>query len=182
MRKAVSVTDLTKAFRAERHQTAQPEAWGTPFKRGFKEKPDKKNSKHRDTSVDTFLAKYADIQKHLDSLTNLEMLYLFREEANQAGFKYVIANLPRDLAMIKKARVNYSSRELANMIMFLFQSEQDYLFKPKLSPTILVSGWCNTVYADSLDWVAGTYSPSKLPAKKPREWNSPDSETKVGEW
>lgn len=71
------------------------------------------------------------------------------------------------------------------MIEFLFNSNQNYLDKTSLQPTVLISSWCNTIYRDSLLWVDDKYSPkTSKPKREKREWDR-ETETdnaKIGEW
>ncbi len=152
-------------------------------------KPIKKNSLKRN-KYEMFLEKYAHIEETIDTFTPLELLYLIRETAGERGYKYVIANVPKDLHMMKILCDRYSSREIWNMIDFLYNSDQDYLDKSKISPGILVSNWCNTIYPDSQRYIKGEYSSKgntqikRIQQLKKREWSSSEKtdKKKVGDW
>ena len=86
---------------------------------------------------------------------------------------------------MKRLRTNYSNREICGMIEFLYESDQDYLEKDRLSPNLLASQWVNTIYADMQLWVEDKYVPKKAKkAKKHHEWSQPVKETnsKIGDW
>ena len=90
----------------------------------------------------------------------------------------------RDLGVFKKLLSNYTPREICLMIEFIFNSNQDYLDKTITQPTVLISGFCNKIYRDSMLWVEDKYSPDSKPKNRPqREWvkNSSNS-AKIGDW
>jgi hypothetical protein len=174
----IQVNDgLSALFRKHRNQTLLPYAYDSKPKKGFK-KPQ--------TDYEQFLMKYEDLETEAEHLTDKDLLFYFQEAARQSGFKYVIANWGRDLALTQRARQNYPNRELCLMIEFLFFSEQDYLKKETLSPTILVSTWCNTIYRDSLLWAEDKYAPKKygrpVSKKAVREWTGAEKKSAVGKW
>ena len=149
-----------------------------------------KNSKTKKGRYDVFLEKYKYIEETIDTFTPLELLYLIRKTAEESGYKYVIANISKDLHIMKILCDRYSSREIWNMIDFIYNSDQDYLDKSKISPNILVSCWCNTIYPDSQRYIRGEYS-SKVKKQtkralqlKRREWSSSKKtdKKKVGDW
>lgn len=147
-------------------------------------KPKKREKKN---AYDLFLKKYSKLSESIDSLNTKELLYLFRQIAEDSGYKYVIANFKKDMAIMKKLRDNYSNKEIWDMIDFLYNSEQDYLDKSRLSPNILVSQWCNTVYSDSQLYIEGEFSSKPVKTKrkkqlKNREWSKSEKTSKVGEW
>ena len=68
------------------------------------------------------------------------------------------------------------------MIEFLYESDQDYLDKNRLSPNLLASQWVNTIYADMQLWVDDKYVPKSVQAIKKksikqREWNREEAKT-----
>ena len=86
---------------------------------------------------------------------------------------------------MKRLRANYSNREICGMIEFLYESEQDYLEKDRLSPNLLASSWVNTIFADMQLWVEDKYIPRSVQNKKKKtpkgEWKSSSKEkTAVG--
>ena len=139
---------------------------------------------------DRFLRKCEDLASNIDSFTVEDLVFYFQAKAKEAGIKYVVANKGRDCGAIKKVQSNYSNGEICLMIEFLFQSEQDYLDPTGLSPTILLSAWCNKIYNDSLAWANDEYVPNagKKTAVQAsvakREWKktSAKGEVKIGEW
>jgi hypothetical protein len=146
--------------------------------------PKIKKVAHIDLEVnkDDFLYKYRHLEECIDSFKPYDILLYFVKVAEDNGIKYVIASKGRDLGSIKNTMKKYDNREICLMIEFLFESEQDYLDKAGLCPTILSSRWCNTIYRDSLLWVDDKYIPKSKKVKAKREWTDDKSDTKVGEW
>lgn len=146
--------------------------------------PPPKPRKSKDNSpYEAFLKKIADLENNIDDLGTRDLVYYFRETAEEQGYKYVISNIKKDMAIMKRLRENYSNREICGMIEFLYESEQDYLDKDRLSPNILASQWVNTVYADMQLWVDDKYVPRSVQAKKKksvrqREWDKDVANTK----
>lgn len=192
MAKKCSVVDLAESFRQSRKQclvtpveksVENVKNSSRPFKTGYSE------SRKRNVSSDrysSFLEKYKNVEKTVDSFTTHDLMYFFREKAREAGVKYVIANMKRDLGIFKKLQSDYEPREICLMIEFIFCSNQNYLDVEITQPTVLVSTWCNTIYRDSIAWANDEYDPNfKTPKKKStREWNGDTSvdKAKVGDW
>lgn len=140
----------------------------------------------------SFLDKYDDLERFIDGFNVQDLMYYFREKAREAGYKYHISNMKRDMGIFKKLLETYSTREIALMIEFIFFSEQDYLEKTNTQPTVLASSWVNTIYHDAMLWVDDKYVPGKSkhvpkprPTLKKREWKNtkPNNErSKIGEW
>lgn len=130
--------------------------------------------KRRNTPYDSFLKKFNSIEESIDDFNTQDLLYYFREVAQENGYKYVISNISKEMAVMKRVRVNFNNREICCMIEFLYESEQDYLDKTRLSPNILASGWVNTIYADMNLWVDDEYSPNsgKNNRVSSREWDA----------
>lgn len=191
MRDRSKSKDLLLAFRESRQQVEQPVETVGKSKRKQTETFSKGFSK-RDKSNDPyvrFLEKYDDLENTIDSFKTQDLTYFFREKAQEAGVKYVIANLKRDNAVFKKLQDNYSVREICLMIEFIFFSGQNYLDITNTQPTVLVSTWCNTIYRDSLLWVEDKYKPyEKVDKRKAqiskREWDREveGERSKIGEW
>lgn len=139
---------------------------------------------------DVFLRKFnaltEDNPEQWDSFGTRDLVYYFREIAHGAGVHYVIANIQKDMAIMKRLRDNYTNAEICAMIEFLFTSEQDYLDKHHLSPNVLASGWVNTIYADTNLWVNDQYVPASVAKSSKRkksqhEWDTDDHGTsKIG--
>ena len=136
------------------------------------------------TPYDTFLVRYNDLENSIDKFGTRDLVYYFREIANEHGHKYVISNIKKDMAIMKRLRANFDNREICGMIEFLYESEQDYLDKTRLSPNVLASQWVNTIYADMKLWVDDLYVPNVKKKTKDREWTAPidESSSKIGEW
>lgn len=148
--------------------------------RGQTETPVKREKKHREsTKYRLFLQKYADLDNTIDSFTNLDLAYYFREIAEENGYKYFI-EFVKDQAIFKRLRGTYTVREICGMIEFLYTSNQNYLRKESLSPNLLVSSWVNTIYADFNLWIEDKYVPKSNKKKQIRgEWNDNDSNSSV---
>lgn len=132
--------------------------------------------KKEQTPYDAFLRRYADLENTIDNFGNRDLVYYFREVAEENGYKYVISNIKKDMAIMKRLHENFSSREICTMIEFLYESEQDYLEKERVSINLLGSQWVNTIYADMKLWVNDEYVPrsqkSKLKSKiAQKEWS-----------
>lgn len=172
----LSKSDLADDFRSSRGQTKDHSTVYTP-----------RGKSNTSTFYQNFLKRYNDLENTIDSLGTRDLVYYFREIANENGFKYVISNIQKDIAIMKRLKTNYSNREICGMIEFLYESEQDYLDKSRLSLNLLASQWINTIYADMQLWVEDKYVPkskqdTRKKAIKQREWNSEDdsSDVKIG--
>jgi len=159
---------LIEEFRSDRGQSTEaPKQTPTPPSR-----------KRRDsTPYEGFLRKYNALEDYIDLLGTRDLVYYFREVAQENGYKYVIANIKKDMAIMKRLKDSYSNREICGMIEFLYESEQDYLVKSRLSPNVLASQWVNTVYADMQLWVDDKYVPKSVEnvskrKKSQHEWDS----------
>ena len=149
-------------------------------------KPTESRKKKRQTSgsspYEIFYRKYQSLEDTIDSFGTRDLVYYFREIANEQGYKYTISNIKKDMAIMKRLRANYSNREICGMIEFLYDSDQDYLEKDRLSPNLLVSQWVNTIYADMQLWVKDKYIPRSVKKKKKknvkqREWDKDVAQT-----
>lgn len=165
---------MVAEFRNSRGQTTEtPKQVPTP--------PSRKQTNNSPYS--TFLKKYSNLEETIDSLGTRDLVYYFREIAEECGYKYVISNIKKDMAIMKRLKENYSNREICGMIEFLYESEQDYLEKDRLSPNLLASQWVNTIFADMKLWVEDKYVPRSRMTKKTLnkskgEWNiEKESET-----
>ena len=159
-------TFLTE-FRLSRGQTEQPPKH-TP-------KPPSRQRNTSSTPYDIFIRKYNNLEDRIDDLGTRDLVYYFREIAQENGFKYVISNIKKDMAIMKRLRTNYSNREICGMIEFLYESDQDYLEKDRLSPNLLASSWVNTIFADMQLWVEDKYIPRSVQNKKKKNVSK-------GEW
>lgn len=135
------------------------------------------------TPYDSFIRKYNNLEDSIDNLGTRDLVYYFREIAQEKGYKYVISNIKKDMAIMKRLREHYTNREICGMIEFLYESDQDYLDKDRLSPNILASSWVNTIYADMKLWVDDKYIPRSVKTQKKknikqREWDKEDAQTK----
>lgn len=139
------------------------------------------------TDYDTFMVKYKRLPDSAEGFTTKDLVYFFREKASESGVKYVINNFPRDMAIFKRLKDNYSIPEILLMIEFLFSGDQTYIKTSGTAPTVLISGWGNKIYSDSILWADDEYieQPKKKDRTSKREWNkSADkkSYSKIGEW
>ena len=143
-------------------------------------------TRHRNTPsspYEAFLRKYQNLEETIDKMGTRDLVYYFREIAQEQGHKYVISNIKKDMAIMKRLRANYDNREICGMIEFLYESDQDYLEKDRLSPNLLASSWINTIYADMKLWVEDKYIPRSVQTKKKknvkqREWDKDEANTK----
>ena len=196
MRDKNKSSDLLKAFRESRQQIQRPvensvdnvdkykpQSQNLTFTRGYRSKV----KSYDPYSI--FLDKYNHLSETIDDFKTQDLMYFFREKAQESGVKYVIANTKRDMAIFKKLQDNYTPREICLMIEFIFFSNQNYLDKSITQPTVLSSSWCNTIYRDSILWASDEYEPesktvTKKERMKKREWQREvtDEKASIGEW
>lgn len=151
---------LLDEFREERGQVTEAPKHTVP--------PSRKRS-NNSTPYDAFLRKYNSLEDSIDTLGTRDLVYYFREVSEENGHKYVIANIKKDMAIMKRLKEQYSNREICGMIEFLYESEQDYLDKNRLSPNLLASQWVNTIYADMQLWVDDKYIPRSVEKSSKRK-------------
>lgn len=137
------------------------------------------------TQYDRYLYKLE--RGDLSKFGTRDIMYFFRDIANENGVKYIIANPKVDMRNFKLAlKRGYSTEDVLAMIEFLFTSGQTYLDKKTLHPGILLSNWCNKIYQDTQLWIDDNYDPNTSYSKPKlnREWNDNNTEVKsnVGEW
>lgn len=143
-----------------------------------------KSMRNNTSPYSNFLNKYNNLEEYIDGFKTRDFVYYFRQIAEDSGYIYVISNMKKDMAIMKRLQSSFSPREICGMIEFLYQSEQDYLDKNRLSPNLLASQWVNTIYADTMLWIDDKYEPKSAKNKKAkREWSKPiDDDVKIGEW
>lgn len=146
----------------------------TPYIEEKENKKDKKSSNYQ-----KFLKKYYDLEESIDKLNSIDFAYYFREIANDNGYKYHISNIKKDAHIFKKLKESYSNREICGMIVFIYESEQNYLDKERLSPNVLSSSWINTIYADFKLWLDDNYKPKQKKNNKVREWEDSTNEENI---
>lgn len=171
-----NVSDEISAFRKSRGQSTEPSKQTSPPSR----------NRLGLSPYDSFLKKYANLEECIDSFGTRDLVYYFREIAEESGYSYVVANIKKDMAIMKRLKENFNVREICGMIEFLYTSEQDYLEKDRLSINLLASQWINTIYADMKLWVDDKYVPRKSrKALKTHEWDksvagTDNNSTKIG--
>lgn len=148
--------------------------------------PKKKQTEPKaDSRYSSFLSKYDDLENSFVRFNTQDLVYFFREKAKEAGVKYVIANMKRDMGIFKRLKDNYEVAEILLMIEFIFSGEQTYLDIHRTQPTVLASSYVNKIYQDSIDWSNDCYTEKKV--KKTvasREWKKlkPKDKKGIGEW
>ena len=173
-------TDLSDSFRKARGQSTESSS-NTDLK-GIPERH-KRSSDKSSASYSSFLTKYKDVEHSFVRFTTQDLVYFFREKSREAGAKYVIANMKRDMGIFKKLQDSFTVAEILLMIEFIFSGDQTYLDIHRTQPTVLASNWVNTIYTDSLDWANDSYTEKKKSKKtENREWKKTDSNKKIGEW
>ena len=172
----VGDNDLVSIMRQRRGQIT--------VKSSNRESETPKKKKSQGGMYEQFLVKYENLDKYIDSFKTRDLVYYFKKVAEEAKCKYVISNIQKDMHIFKVLMQNYTNREICGMIEFLYNSEQDYLDKERLSPNILASQWINTIYADFKLWIEDMYVPKSKKKHHNREWTAPveSTETKIGEW
>lgn len=173
----VGNNDLVSALRQRRGQVAV---------KTVQREPETKKPKNYSggSQYEQFLRKYEKLEDYIDSFKTRDLTYYFKKVAEEAGYKYVVSNVQKDMHIFKILLQSYSPREICGMIEFLYNSEQDYLDKERISPNILASSWINTIYADFKLWVDDKFVPRKKQKYQKKEWTAPieESNTKIGEW
>ena len=90
-------TDLSQAFRNSRGQS-------TESSENFK--PIKRRESKSSAEYARFLEKMDDIENTCDSFTPRDLMYFFREKSREYGANYVIANMKRDMGVLKRLMTN----------------------------------------------------------------------------
>lgn len=168
------VIDLTKynvGFDAVNNKKARPTA-PTP-------------SKAVGTQYNSYLKKLE--SGNINKFSTRDIMFFFRDTANDNGVKYIIANPKIDMRNFKLAlERGYTTEDILAMIEFLFTSGQKYLDIKTLHPGLLLTNWCNKIYQDTQLWIDDKYDPNATfsKPKMTREWTDSNEEIKsnVGEW
>lgn len=124
--------------------------------------------------------KESDYEDNIDNWTSKDLVYFFKEIAHSNGFKYSV-NIVKDNANMSRLIKDetYTKNEIVLMIRFLYESNQNYLSKARLSVGVLCSSWVNTIYADAIDWNKnGEYIPESKTSKavSKKEWKPSDND------
>lgn len=164
--------NLLEEFRKIRNQvnakTDEPEKKARPEKKAH--------------TYENFLKEvYPDIENLVDKLRPLDLLFFFMKTTEDCNVRFYPSQA-KDCSALKKVQENYSNTEICVMIEFLFKSEQTYLDKDTVRPTLLSSTWQSTVFKDSQLWLNDMYKPKQKKQVAEREWKSDNKETKIGEW
>lgn len=181
----INTSDIMAEFKAKQNLINVSQAKRKDITKGYNKRP-KKDTYNPYTSYKAKLE-----QGKLDKFSTRDISYFFRDVANENGVKYVISNIAKDSKCYKLCiERGYTTSEILTMIEFLFTSGQPYLRVETLQPTILISSWCNTIYADSQLWLKDEYDPNKKynknKKKSPnREWVGEvpeEDKATIGDW
>ena len=154
-----------------------------------RKQPKPSQSQSQSALYERYLAKFE--KGELNKFSTRDLMFFFRDTANDNNVKYIIGNAKVEMRNFKLAlERGYSNEDLLAMIEFLFTSGQTYLDKQTLHPGVLLTGWCNRIYNDTQLWLEDKYDPNKdtkMFNKKQtttREWTDNNTEVKsqVGEW
>lgn len=172
------VDDLLSAFRKIQGQLQTTENLN-------EKKRTRKN--HTSEKYSRFLELYHDLENNYNKFKTMDLCFFFREKANEAGAKYVIANMKRDMGIFKKLQESFEIPEILLMIEFIFSGDQNYLDLNRTQPTVLASSYVNTIYQDSVAWANDEYVPKEQRVHRSRidkrEWKKSDTNKfKIGEW
>ena len=172
-------SDISKQFREAFGQQTVSSSDTTNLK-GVPEKRSRPNNTSR---YQEFLEKYADIENRIQDFKTQDLVFFFREKSKEAGARYIIANMKRDMGIFKNLQSNFSIPEILLMIEFIFSGDQTYLDVNRTQPTVLASNWVNKIYQDSLSWSSDSYvEVRRKSATDKREWSNRKAKSKVGEW
>ena len=184
--------DILKEFDAELRESRGQELTIVNPKRNtsnrqVKRNPQKEKKAKKDTKLDLFINKLDNLEDHVASFTNQDLLYYFMYCYEGSLNKSYRPNIKRDLASLMETMEYYSSEDICLMIEFMFNSDQNYLSKFSLKPTILKSGWCEKIYEDSNLWVNDKYfnkgdKPKNSPNSSKWETDKDQQEITIGEW
>lgn len=133
---------------------------------------------------------------NLKAFSTLDLMYFFKDVANENGCRYIISNVAKDRRMFKMLlERGMSVEEILVMIEFVFTSGQKYLDTETLHPGIFLTKWCTTLLRDSKLWLDDKFDPnatkfkqskatSKSEFMKGREWqgSNSDEDIAIGEW
>lgn len=177
----IPVSDVFKEFRKNQELISREEIKREDITVGFNNKPPKKS---KPSLYERY--KYKLDRGNIDKFSTRDIMFYFRDIAKQNGIKYVIANPNKDMRQYRILKdKGYSTEDILAMIEFLFSSNQDYLDKNRLSPNVLVSSWCNTIYADTQLWLEDKFVPKNIKKHSKREWTekvSKEEKAEIGEW
>lgn len=187
---AKKISNIMAEFKAKQNLVAK-ELAPKQTSRGFDKKP---KQPRRTTGFDHYSSYKAKLDSGLiDKFNNRDIAYFFRDVANENGSRYVISNITKDMRCYKVCQEKgYTVEDLLSMIEFLFTSGQPYLDIKTIQPTILMSGWCNTIFNDTQLWLKDEYDP-KAPRFKnknvnpgiSREWKEEvpeNDQAEIGNW
>lgn len=190
--KVVNDLDIVEnAVKERRHRVINLDK----YKVGFPS-VDEANKPSSPKPKDTGSRYYAQYQSKLEKgelskFSTRDMMYFFRDTAEQNGVKYVIANPKVAMRHFKLSiERGYTKEEILSMIEFLFTSGQTYLALDKIHTGILTTNWCNTIYSDTKLWLDDRYDPTNKYHKQNkdkfqnREWDKEKEESNIsiGEW
>lgn len=187
--------ELKKSFRNTRGQEQISYEQKRPSDNSFKT-IDNTNKSVSSDDYKNFLEKYHNMSEEVIQTYKVkDLMYHFREVARRNDIKYVISNMKRDLGIFNLLRKEYNNWEVCLMIEFLFESEQTYIIKSSIQPTVLTSSWRNKIYNDAKDWQYDKYVPDEpkkvsKPLTKPRvrdrtfitEDDNHKRKTRIGIW
>ena len=177
--------DLDELISREREQfKAKLNTEQKQISRGF-ERVEQARKERKVHSTTNHYSKYVQKLKEerYEDFTSRDILFFFKDYTKKEGINFY-SNLQQDIkymANINQARKTYSNQELLGIIQFIFISDQDYLDKRKVSPSILCSTWMNTLYADASDFANGEYVP-KSKRKKVFSNNKVEKFKEEREW
>lgn len=151
--------------------------------RGFNNIPQRGNARSKTSHYDKYQYKLE--SGNIEKFNSRDILYFFKDLANDNGNKYMIPSFQVEMAKIRNImNKGYSPTDMVAMIEFLFTSGQTYLETKTLAPGILATGWCNKIYQDTQDWLNDEFDPN--PTKKVnkkskdnlvrREWNDDEGD------
>ena len=175
---------MMEELKAERRQTSTTDTGIT--QRGYT-KPQKKNTGR--TQYDVFLHKCEDFDNNVEKFNAVDLVFYLRKVAEEHGHKIYIANMAKEASLMKKLKAQYENVEICAMIEFLYDSDQDYLEKPRITVGTLCSRWATTIHEDAMLWVNDQYTPRSKRKNKVNksslrgEWDYDNTKkTKIGEW
>ncbi len=148
--------------RGQEETTVNPkEEYSACKRKAFVQPKTRATKKFTTPNVLDFRVRYQNLENYIDTFTSEDLLLFFVEIASQSDVEYVTMNKMKDKGVFNNLLKKKSQREICAAIEFIFQSEQDYLDKRIVQPSVLVSGYSHKIFQDLLLWIDGEYLPNR---------------------
>lgn len=141
----------------------------------------RKRDKKINTTTNLYDKYQLKLQKgKLDKFSSRDIIYFMQDCAKNQKVKCVITNYQVSMHQINLLKKKgYDNEDILAMIEFLYTSGQPYIDLNRISPSLLISTWGTTIYADTQLWLKDEYDPNnknKRKSVKEREWQGEKTE------